>query len=378
MTRALLALAALAPCIWDRDTIDDELRGLPESFTLVTGRWFRHAPAYYRKRIETLPDHLELNPYDLAAYDDLAVAYERLEDRDMAIAVMARKAQALAARPDREHQYRYHANLGTFHAHAGRFEEALGELEKALEINPSAHFGREGIQVDLIKFVAAARKNRDLWSEHNGLSWNGYTFHEASFPVGELTHSERSARSRKIPWQEAYDAVAGMLRFGGLEGAELYRILGDLFHVRRDLHLAWWACQRALERGHPAEERIRASIRAIERHWSAAGMAGAPTAEEYRAVRANADLWLENFRKAEETALSRGEDTGQPEILNRLVREADRDTPPVPDFGRGRMDLTHPMNVQYLLVGVAAASMVVAILAWLLSRLRTRSSATGP
>jgi len=31
----LLAVSAMAPCLWDSDTLDTELRGLPEAFDLV-------------------------------------------------------------------------------------------------------------------------------------------------------------------------------------------------------------------------------------------------------------------------------------------------------------------------------------------------------
>jgi len=53
----------------------------------------------------------------LPEFDDLAVAYEFLERRADAIATLARKAATLASTPDREHEYRYHANLGTVYAH---------------------------------------------------------------------------------------------------------------------------------------------------------------------------------------------------------------------------------------------------------------------
>ena len=41
---ALLAFAAV-PCYWDSDTLDTELRGLPDAFDLVVGRWHRHGDA---------------------------------------------------------------------------------------------------------------------------------------------------------------------------------------------------------------------------------------------------------------------------------------------------------------------------------------------
>ena len=61
-----------------------------------------------------------------------------------------------------------------------------------------------------------------------------------------------------------------MLRFGGLEGPELYRSLAELFLAKQHLNLAWWALERAVERGHPAADLLRAGQRGIEKHWQEA------------------------------------------------------------------------------------------------------------
>ena len=90
-----LGSSVLVPCIWDSDTLADEVRGLPDAQDLVTGRWFRHGEAYYQRRIETLPALLEKHPDRIELYDDLAVAHERLRDRDAAIREMGRKKAML-------------------------------------------------------------------------------------------------------------------------------------------------------------------------------------------------------------------------------------------------------------------------------------------
>ena len=52
--KSLLAIAmfglAMTPCIWDSDTLDTELRGLPDAFDLIVGRWHRHSDAYYEQQ----------------------------------------------------------------------------------------------------------------------------------------------------------------------------------------------------------------------------------------------------------------------------------------------------------------------------------------
>lgn len=345
-TILVLALTATAtsPCIWDSDTLGDELRGLPDDLRLVTGRWFRHSAEYYQSRIDRLPAELAEHPGDLATYDDLAVAYERLRDREAALAVMSRKKAALDAHGEHdadwnEHLYRYHANQGTFLAHSGRFDEALTELARAIEINPSAHFGRERFQMDAIRYVAACREDPTLWERSDFLGFANVRPENRFFAVtGPMSFSETrrdDAETRKVPWDEIRTAVAGMLRFGGLEGGELYRTLGDLYLSERHLHLAWWAYGVAIERGHPAAEQIERARVGIVKHWTEANQhnggkrTAIPDAEEFRDVRANAARWLATFHRREREALAAGRDPSQEDELRALIEAADKEVPEV-------------------------------------------------
>jgi len=339
--KSLLAIVglmfAMPPCIWDSDTLDTELRGLPSAFDLVVGRWHRHGDAYYQERIARLADKESLT---LGELDDLAVAYERLRQRQQAIAVMAQKAAALATSPDAEHQYRYHANLGTFYAHSGRFAEALAELQKAIKLNPDAHFGRERFQIELIEYVAAAQKDPSIWKRRSFLRHAGYRvplfigaegLRVTGYDDREEWRADWSGE-RKLDLDAATKAVAGMLRFGGLEGAELYRSLGELYLAKRHLNLAWWAFGRAAERGHPAAETMRATQRSIEKHWNEArkytrtGHVN-PKQKDYQRERRAADGWLKAFQQAEAAAIKRGEDVSSDAGLKALLKYADEAYP---------------------------------------------------
>ena len=327
-----LVAAAMTPCLWDSDTLDTELRGLPDAYDLVVGRWHRHSDRYYLDRVTRLGSAAELT---LAECDDLAVAYEHLGDRDAAVEVMAQKARMLSDEPDTEHQYRYHANLGTFHAHAGRYDDALTELRAAVAINPDAHFGRENFQIELIEYVAAAKADPQLWRRFSFLRHAGYQI-RAHIGVDGLRFAPDPSRDwsedwrgeRQLDWGKAYKAVGGMLRFGGLEGPELYRSLAELFLAKQHLNLAWWALERAVERGHPAADLLRAGQRGIEKHWQEARKIQRsgplpPTRLEVDAARARADAWVAAFQQAEVAALDRGEVVHTDAALRRLLASAD-------------------------------------------------------
>ena len=321
----VLASVTATPCLWDSDTIDTELRGVPDAFDLIVGRWHHHGEAYYRERVARLAALPQLTSSD---YDDLAVAHEHLGDHDAAIAVMGRKAAALAKEADLGHEYRRLANLGTFHAHAGRYDEALVHLRAAVDLNPNAHFGRERFQIEAIEYVAAAKQRPELWAEMSFLRHAGYRL--VMFPVN-VAHPAGAILDRELGFETAYKAIGGMLRFGGRESAELFRSLGELMLSQQHLNLAWWAFRRAIERGHPASENLRTVLVSIERHWREAARYNTanPIPDEalYVAMRANADQWVAAFRALEAEAVARGADVRSDEAVRRLLTEADRRVP---------------------------------------------------
>lgn len=374
--KSLLAIgvagAAMTPCLWDSDTLDTELRGLPDAFDLVVGKWHRHSDGYYRERVARLGSAQDIS---LAECDDLAVAYEHLGERDAAVGVMERKARMLANAPDAEHQYRYHANLGTFYAHAGRYDDAVAELRAAVALNPDAHFGRELFQIELVEYAAAAKADPQLWRRFSFLRHAGYRL-QAHIGVDGLRFAPDASRDwgadwrgeRQLDWDEAYKAVAGMLRFGGLEGPELYRSLAELFLAKQHLNLAWWALERAVERGHPAAVLLRAGQAGIERHWEEARRIQrsgpqAPTPAGVRAARARADAWVAAFQEAEAAAIARGADVHSDAALRGLLRAADE---AVPDSSGEA-----PAG-SWLLWGVAAGLLVAVGCAVALGGLRSR------
>src|SRR4051794_11504813 len=151
----LLAAPAYA-CIWDDDTLLDERRGLPGVAEVIAGKWERHSPFFYEHRIKAMTAGLEKDPNHLAAYDNLAVAFEKLGRPDEAIALMLKKEKLKPG------EYTTEANLGTFYLHTGDFENGIAHIRKALEINPDAHFGREKYQLMAAEYLLEAKRDPSL------------------------------------------------------------------------------------------------------------------------------------------------------------------------------------------------------------------------
>lgn len=159
----LLACAQAHACLNDRDTNAIESRNSMEFMDVLAGRFERNPPLYYEMRIKQLipqtqrPDLSRAEKLPLL--DDIAVAYERLGDHDRAIQWI-RKKEPIAEIQDKEMVYSYHANLGTFIAHKwfehqdlglGVLANAASHITAALAINPDAHFGREVVQLYLMR-----------------------------------------------------------------------------------------------------------------------------------------------------------------------------------------------------------------------------------
>lgn len=176
----LLAVLLLAPatlaCLWDYDTLAAEARGRPGTAEVLVGWIDRWPDEVYEIRLQRAEASLTDDPSTLALYDDAGVACDRLGRHDEAIEWMARKRAALDAlsAPNSEHEYRYHANLGTFYVHRwihnGGDRDDIADVElarehiaEAIEINPEAHFGREVVQLRLIESLLAD----EVQSMHN-------------------------------------------------------------------------------------------------------------------------------------------------------------------------------------------------------------------
>ncbi len=137
--------------MWDTDTLAEEASLGKDFIATITGRFPRNPPLYFKMRRDRILAKAVKTPED---YDDLAVASERLGDSLAAIKWINKKPHG-----GPEVEYRTHANRGTFLVHAylkgklGRSaaEKGLQELETAVKINPDAHFGRERVQIRLVK-----------------------------------------------------------------------------------------------------------------------------------------------------------------------------------------------------------------------------------
>lgn len=302
----LLAPTAFA-CLWDFDTLRDEKRGLPGVAELLAGRYERHSRFFYEQRVAQMTKRLADHPDDLAALDNLAVAYEKLDDRDHAIATMVKKDQLKPG------EYTTYANLGTFYLHKGDYEHGIENIKKALAINPDAHFGREWVQLKLAEYYLAAKTDPGLLTRQDFLGADDFREYRRAMQIQPL-HRGDAAEPIDLP-SNAMEGVIGILRFGTGTSAELYLVLGEMLEDRGiaarqigHLHLAYRAYLRAIELKHPRSDAIRKHIDEDLRHWMDADPAGY-SMDTIDRERVDGAAWLKAYQAYEDDLIRSGKDT---------------------------------------------------------------------
>ncbi|MBS1713343.1 MAG: hypothetical protein JST30_03300 [Armatimonadetes bacterium] len=173
-------------CMWDDDTLSAEAKGLPDVVDAIVGRTDVNPPEYYALRLKISLDRVAMDARDWEAYDNIAVSLDKLGRGGEGLVWLETKRQALTAAnvqptkdPMNDPWYRFRANKGTLLIHQwfaqGRpvdkslIQKGLDELGLALKINPDAHFGRERVQIEVVKILSLEKpdalqtRSGDLW-----------------------------------------------------------------------------------------------------------------------------------------------------------------------------------------------------------------------
>jgi tetratricopeptide (TPR) repeat protein len=215
-------------CTWDHDTLQQERARFPTAIELITGKFLRHSKEFYEWRIKDCLQKLAVDSRDVAAYDDLGVAYQKVGQHGKALEAMREKEKISPG------LYETEANLGTFYILSGDLDQGLKHIDKALEINPHAHFDRERYQKWLVEYAISRRKNGKICFPLRSSKAKDRTF--AEFIYHKLGLKEPYEHmpfpfSERLPVgesQKAVHAVLGMMRFADYDNPLLQEALGDL------------------------------------------------------------------------------------------------------------------------------------------------------
>lgn len=241
----MTVIAGAVACAWDYDTLAIEAKGKFNEVHAITGRFDRYPPLYYEMRLARVKKLIAKNPSDWEAYDAAAVASDKLGKFDEAVEWMEKKERQLkdggvSPTSNRDAWYRYHANIGTIYAHrwfatgANKKQDidlitAEGHIARAIEINPDAHFGREIVQLEVLRWLIASNAADRKGEDHETLT---------SHLTGEA----------EIDLEKNIKGLIGIIIMGsGWNSVDVFSTLGDLLEWRGDSYLAFLAKSRAVE-----------------------------------------------------------------------------------------------------------------------------------
>lgn len=254
----LMAVFCVAPahaCLWDTDTLETELKGLPPVLNVIVGRFERNPDLYYVLRLQRVSAEVKQTPHKLELYDDAGVACDRLKRSDEAMAWMEKKRLVLGElrgqiteKEWREHRYRYLANLGTFLAHRwvreGGNRNKIGEMKRArqliaqaIRLNPNAHFGREKYQLKVMDWLINPPK---------------FTGDPLPTALGEEFDATDTFNLKTAP--EAVKAISGIIVLGAAwQNVDLFHALSRAVQLSGDrngvAYLAWLRMEELAKTG---------------------------------------------------------------------------------------------------------------------------------
>jgi len=261
MNQALMAalMAMSLSCIWDSDTLRDEAKLRPDVWEVISGQFAHHGDAYYRKRVATIT--AMANP-DRTMRNDLAVAYIRLKEHDLADKALAQ------LRAEDAGEYEALSNFAVLRRNQGRFAEAVPLFAEALKLKPEGHLGLGDWTMRAVRWQAKVKDDPAVATQEDFLG---------RVRTSEMAGYEPQARS--VAWDKLPPEKQDMLRRLNLllrnytVFAEGFVTLGDELAGIGDNSLAVYAYVRALDLAHPAPDFV---TRRIVETASRVGRWGAP------------------------------------------------------------------------------------------------------
>lgn len=236
----VLVTSPIQACLWDYDTLAMERKRFPSTLELITGKFLRHSKAFYEWRVADRAKRIEQGESKPELYDDLAVAYDKLDRHEDAIKTILKKEELFPG------LYETAANYGTFLIHSGKLEEGLVELDKAIAINPDAHFGREIYQKLVVEYVLEKKSGVPAVSplgDEGILVLSGgfmaFLARKRKLPDGGEIIRKEAALARK--------GIEGMMKFGKYDSPILLEILGELLVAESRERASWLAARAYLK-----------------------------------------------------------------------------------------------------------------------------------
>lgn len=318
-------------CLWDSDTIEDEMQLRASVYDLITGQFAHHGDAYYTARMKRLEAKGQLSKFE---WNELAVAYVRLKQFEKARGIL------LKLNGDYPDDYTTLSNLGVLEKKTGHFKLAAEYIAKALTIKPEGHMGLGDWYLKSISWSAKHVKHVNnpevTEATHNFLGEEYAKFRAYSMGKKELSAEQ----------QKRYEHLKNLLR-NDQSFADGCLVMGDFLNQLGDKHLAFVAYARALKLNHPNAEMVKGRMKSLTEHWKGGELSAAQftTLEKTNKYFAGAEKWLNEFKQVEASLLVENPDPTFDDVFKAMKEQKK------PQPARGGMgDVANPWWLTLLVV----------------------------
>ena len=261
----LLVSGQIAPaCLWDGDTLRDELKTARSDFDLITGQIPHHGRDYYRYRIATLLK----GQNNKDTRNDLAVAHIRLGEFDEAEALLKNNLRNV---PD---DYFTISNLGVLEKKRGNYKKAADSIGKALAIRPEGHLGLGDWYLKMLEYRAARTASPKTIPANNFLGQDYKVWVHQGASTGD------GVRPLAAKEKAYYEKLRRLLQ-NDQTFADGFVAMGEFQARRGYLHLAFLCFTRAIELEHPNDSQMRRRRREILSEWESASSKRIPSKNKY-------------------------------------------------------------------------------------------------
>ncbi|BDS06660.1 hypothetical protein NT6N_17000 [Oceaniferula spumae] len=294
---SIACIAIAGACLWDRDTIIDELQTKASQYDLVMGQFPSHGDVYYQSRISKLEAKPSLTKDEK---NDLAVAYTRTKQFAKGL------TQLKEILKDHPGDYASLSNMGVTYKKMGDYQKAATFMEKALKIKPEGHMGLGDWYLKRLQWSAKYELSGQPIPSVNFLG-EDYSKIELRYFRKHKVTNERKSRATLLTKMIKNDR----------HFSDSYVVMGDLLLENADLNLALRCYLHALHLEHPNKTILSQRIGAILSHWktapykpTTADATLSKAATEQNAMFLNelkqTEQWLADFHAAEASLVSKG------------------------------------------------------------------------
>lgn len=299
----ILLIPLFIACIWDKDTIRDEIQNKASLYDLIIGQVPHHSDEYYRQRLANKETILKENK-GVIGINTIAAAHIRLKEFYKAEKIL------LAQLKVTPQNYYTNSNLGVMYKKMGDYKKAVHYMSQALKIKPEGHMGLGDWYLRMLKY-----KSLQKTPEKNFLDeeYTEYFKPRAKASVEDVR--KRATFEKLIRNDQSF--------------ADGFLSLADFLGATGDLNLALRAYMRAEKLGHPKKEYITKKIEMLVAHLSIMGIRDEEKLrQEVEVFRKQieeefnkAEVWVEEFKKTETELLRKKASVDYKEVYAELKRK---------------------------------------------------------